>query len=91
MKKRDELTLTELPADRLLSTDEVAAVLGGTTREFVNRLVNCGLLLALRFGPRKRVPTSVLNKFIEDFVGCDLVAEVEKAEKIEAARRGATA
>ena len=90
-KEKEESKITELPADRLLTTDEVAEVLGGTDRTFVNRIINAGLLLAIRFGPRKKVPTSVLNQFIEDFTGLDIVAEVEKAEKIEAARKKATA
>ncbi len=90
-KEKEEATIAALPVDRLLTTDEVAEALGNTDRTFVNRIINAGLLLAMRFGPRKKVPTSVLNQFIQDFTGLDIVAEVEKAEKIEAARKKATA
>lgn len=80
MKEKKECTVAALPADKLLSTDEVAAVLG-TTRTFVNRIINARLMLSLYFGRSKRVPTSVLNKFIADHVGHDIIAEVERIEE----------
>lgn len=85
--KKEKTQVTEMPVDKLLTTDEVAVALGGTTREFVNRIINAGLLISMRFGPRKKVPTSVLNKFIRDYAGSDIVAEVEKAEEIQTARK----
>lgn len=87
MKEKKECTVAALPADKLLSTDEVAAVLG-TTRTFVNRILNAGLMIALYFGRNRRVPTSVLNKFIADYAGKDIIAEVER---IEAGKKGMTA
>ena len=87
MKEKKEFAVATLPADKLLSTDEVAAVLG-TTRTFVNRIINAGLMLSLYFGRSKRVPTSVLNKFIADHVGHDIIAEVER---IEEGKKGMTA
>ena len=82
-----ELVDATVPTDMLLSVKQVAAVLG-TNRTFVNRIINAGLLLSLYFGHCKRVPTSVLNKFIADFVGRDIVAEVER---IEEGKKGMTA
>ena len=79
-KEKKECAVAELPVDKLLSTDEVAAVLG-TNRTFVNRIINAGLLLSLYFGHCKRVPTSVLNKFIADIVGRHIVAEVERIKE----------
>ena len=78
MKEKPQITA--LPADKLLSTAEVAEVLGGTDVGFVNRIINCGLLLAMRFGPRKKVPTSVLNEFVREYAGRDIVAEVDRIE-----------
>ena len=83
--------VAEVPADRLLSTDEVGKVLGGTDRYFVNRLINAGMLLALYVGRSKRVPTSVLNRFIAEHVGRDIVKELEAAEAVEASRKAARA
>jgi len=88
MKEKPQIT--ELPADKLLSTAEVAEVLGGTDVGFVNRIINCGLLLAMRFGPRKKVPTSVLNEFVREYAGRDIVAEVDRIE-LEKMRKKATA
>lgn len=90
-REKEKHVMTELPVDRLLTTDEVAAALGGTTSDFVNRLINTGLLLAMHFGVRRKVPSSVLNRFIEEHTGCDIVAEVKAAEEAEAARRRALA
>lgn len=88
MKEKPQITA--LPADKLLSTAEVAEVLGGTDVGFVNRIINCGLLLAMRFGPRKKVPTSVLNEFVREYAGRDIVAEVDRIE-LEKRRKKATA
>ena len=41
MKEKPQITA--LPADKLLSTAEVAEVLGGTDVGFVNRIINCRL------------------------------------------------
>lgn len=87
---KEKLQITALPADKLLSTAEVAEVLGGTDVGFVNRIINCGLLLAMRFGPRKKVPTSVLNEFVREYAGRDIVAEVDRIE-LEKMRKKATA
>ena len=88
MKEKPQITA--LPADKLLSTAEVAEALGGTDVGFVNRIINCGLLLAMRFGPRKKVPTSVLNEFVREYAGRDIVAEVDRIE-LEKMRKKATA
>lgn len=64
---------------------------GGTDRYFVNRLINAGMLLALYVGRSKRVPTSVLNRFITEHVGRDIVKELEAAEAVEASRKAARA
>ena len=88
MKEKPQITA--LPADKLLSTAEVAEVLGGTDVGFVNRIINCGLLLAMLFGPRKKVPTSVLNEFVREYAGRDIVAEVDRIE-LEKMRKKATA
>lgn len=87
MKKDDTAALPVIPADQLLSTDEVAKVLL-TTRDFVNRILNAGLLLPLYFGRNKKVPTSMLNDFIRAYAGRDIIAEVER---IEAERKGVSA
>lgn len=84
--EKKEKGLACVPVDRLLTTDEVAEALGGTTPKFVNRIIKAGLLIALHFGRSRRVPTSVLNRFIKDFAGRDIVAEVER---IEAGRKSA--
>ena len=88
MKEKPQITA--LPADKLLSTAEVAEVLGCKHGGSVNRLINCGLLLAMRFGPRKKVPTSVLNEFVREYAGRDIVAEVDRIE-LEKMRKKATA
>ena len=88
---KERYVVAEVPADRLLSTDEVGKVLGGTDRYFVNRLINAGMLLALYVGRSKRVPTSVLNRFIAEHVGRDIVKELEAAEAVEASRKAARA
>ena len=88
---KERHVVAEVPADRLLSTDEVGKVLGGTDRYFVNRLINAGMLLALYVGRSKRVPTSVLNRFIAEHVGRDIVKELEAAEAVEASRKAARA
>ena len=88
---KERYVVAEVPADRLLSTDEVGKVLGGTDRYFVNRLINAGMLLALYVGRSKRVPTSVLNRFITEHVGRDIVKELEAAEAVEASRKAARA
>ena len=59
--------ITALPADKLLSTAEVAEVLGGTDVGFVNRIINCELLLAI-------------NEFVREYAGRDIVAEVDRIE-----------
>ncbi len=89
--EKERHVVAEVPADRLLSTDEVGKVLGGTDRYFVNRLINAGMLLALYVGRSKRVPTSVLNRFIAEHVGRDIVKELEAAEAVEASRKAARA
>jgi len=89
-REKEKHVVTELPVDRLLSTDEVGEALG-TTRTLVNRMVNAGMMVALYFGRNKRVPTSALNAFIEEYAGHDIVAELERAEKIEAERKRALA
>ena len=89
--RKQEHVVAEVPADRLLSTDEVGKVLGGTDRYFVNRLINARMLLALYVGRSKRVPTSVLNRFIAEHVGRDIVKELEAAEAVESSRKAARA
>lgn len=88
---KERHVVAEVPADRLLSTDEVGKVLGGTDRYFVNRLINAGMLRALYVGRLKRVPTSVLNRFIAEHVGRDIVKELEAAEASRKAARAAGA
>ena len=70
---------TEL-INELMTTSEVAARLGGTSTKMVGRFIRAGMLDALYFGRYARVPIKSINKFIHDFIGKDVIAELEKRE-----------
>lgn len=48
--------------------------------DMMNEKPQITALPAMRFGSRKKVPTSVLNEFVREYAGRDIVAEVDRIE-----------
>ena len=62
-------------ADRLLSIKEVSQRIG-TSEKIVGDMINAGMLSALSFRKIRRVRKIILNKFLNDFDGCDIYEEL---------------
>lgn len=67
-------------ADELLPMPEVAKKLG-TSKKFVYRLVDAGLLPGIRLGRYRKVRKFALNEFLKAHEGKDLIECVEAREK----------
>lgn len=69
----------EIPANRLLSTKEAADVLN-TSEKMINQMINAGMLIPIYYGKKRCLPVSMLNAFIAERIGHDLIADVSAAE-----------
>lgn len=66
----------EVQANRLLSTEEAADVLNTSART-VNDMINAGLLVPVYYGKKRCLPVSILNTFIAEHVGRDVLEEIK--------------
>lgn len=67
--------------DRLLSIKEVAQRIG-TSEKIVADLIDAKMLTALTFRRIRRVRKVVLNRFLQEFDGCDIYEELLERRKI---------
>lgn len=67
--------------DRLLSIKEVAKRVG-TSEKIIGDMIDVEMLSALSFRRIRRVRKLVLNKFLQDFDGCDIYEELLSRKKI---------
>ena len=80
MSKKQPIFIND-DADRLMSMEETASRLG-TSRNFIKRLTDAGLLPSLVFKARRRRISKIsFNEFVKKYQGYDLYEVLEQKEK----------